>query len=330
VSFIEGSARDQVSLLPPCIDDYVATDPLVQVVDAFVASLNLTELGFDRTVAAATGRPGYHPGDMLRLYVWGNLNQVRSSRHLERACARDLEALWLLRKLAPDYRTIASFRHDNPEAIVGASAAFIRFCFARPAGGARAEADGGHQGRTAQPAAARMAPAVDHAVVETAPGPQRAGQDRPQGVDGVPGLSVSREALDLRSAHRSEGGGMEADQLIGDPLADPHASRLEGLGDRQDVLRGGCAQGLRPALAEGSDRGGVAPRKGGDFACDLGGDPGRGPKPACSRPAARRGPGRGRRGGPAPRPDVRAAGHCRGARSGCWPASAARRPLRLR
>lgn len=65
---------------------------------------------------------------MLRLYIWGYLNQVRSSRHLERACVRDLEALWLMRRLAPDYRTIASFRHDNPEAIVGASAAFIQFC----------------------------------------------------------------------------------------------------------------------------------------------------------------------------------------------------------
>jgi transposase len=128
VSFIEGTSRGQVSLLPPCVDDYVAPDALVRVVDAFVASLNLTELGFDRTVAAATGRPGFHPGDMLRLYIWGYLNQVRSSRHLERACARDLEALWLLRQLSPDYRTIAAFRHDNPEAIVSASAAFIQFC----------------------------------------------------------------------------------------------------------------------------------------------------------------------------------------------------------
>jgi transposase len=85
----------------------------------FVASLSLAELGFGRAVAAATGRPGYHPGDLLRLYIWGYLNQVRSSRHLERACVRDLEALWLMRRLAPDYRTIASFRHDNPEAKTG-------------------------------------------------------------------------------------------------------------------------------------------------------------------------------------------------------------------
>lgn len=128
MSFIEGTARSQVSLLPPCVEDYVAPESLVRVVDVFVASLNLSDLGFGRSVAAATGRPGYHPADMLRLYIWGYLNQVRSSRHLERACARDLEALWLIRQLAPDYRTIAAFRHDNPEAIVAASAAFIQFC----------------------------------------------------------------------------------------------------------------------------------------------------------------------------------------------------------
>jgi len=128
VSFIEGHSRDQINLLPPCIDDYVAPDALVRVVDAFVASLDLVELGFSRAIAAATGRPGFQPGDMLRLYIWGYLNQVRSSRHLERACVRDLEALWLLRRLAPDYRTIAAFRHDNPEAIIAVSAAFVEFC----------------------------------------------------------------------------------------------------------------------------------------------------------------------------------------------------------
>ena len=128
MGFLEGTDRREVSLLPPSIEDYVTTDSLVRVVDAFVGSLDLADLGFARTVPAATGRPGYSPGDMLSLYVWGYLNQVRSSRHLERACTRDLEALWLMKKLAPDYRTIAAFRHDNPEAIVAASAAFIQFC----------------------------------------------------------------------------------------------------------------------------------------------------------------------------------------------------------
>lgn len=128
MSHIEGADRSQVSLLPPCIDDYVAPDGLVRIVDAFVASLDLAELGFARAIAASTGRPGFDPADMLRLYIWGYLNQARSSRHLERACVRDLEALWLMRRLAPDYRTIAAFRHDNPEAIVAASPAFVQFC----------------------------------------------------------------------------------------------------------------------------------------------------------------------------------------------------------
>ncbi len=128
MGFIEGIDRGQAALLPPCIDDYIAPEVLVRVVDGFVASLDLAALGFDRTVSAATGRPCYHPADMLRLYVWGYLNQIRSSRHLERACHRDLEALWLMRRLAPDYRTIAAFRHDNPEAIVAAAAAFVQFC----------------------------------------------------------------------------------------------------------------------------------------------------------------------------------------------------------
>ncbi len=127
MSFIEGTSRGEVSLLPACVDDYVAPDALVRVVDAFVESLDLAELGFGRVMAAATGRPGYQPGDMLRLYIWGYLNQVRLSRHLEKACVRDLEALWLMRRLAPDYRTTAAFRHDNPEGIVAASAAFVQF-----------------------------------------------------------------------------------------------------------------------------------------------------------------------------------------------------------
>lgn len=126
--FIQGHDRCQASLLPPCVDDYVEEEALVRVVDAFVQSLDLVDLGFERSIAAATGRPGYHPGDMLRLYIWGYLNQLRSSRQLERACQRDLEALWLMRRMTPDYRTIAAFRHDNPEAIVSVSAAFIRFC----------------------------------------------------------------------------------------------------------------------------------------------------------------------------------------------------------
>lgn len=113
--FIEGYDRSQPLLLPAYVEDYVSQDSLVRVIDAFVETLDLTALGFERTVSAPTGRPGCHPGDMLRLYIWGYLNQLRSSRQLERACQRDLEAIWLMRRMTPDYRTIAAFRHDNPK-----------------------------------------------------------------------------------------------------------------------------------------------------------------------------------------------------------------------
>jgi transposase len=173
VSFIDGERRDQISLLPPCVDDYVAPDALVRVVDAFVASLNLAELGFNRVLAASTGRPGYRPGDLLRLYIWGYLNQVRSSRNLERACLRDLEAMWLMCRLTPDYRTIAAFRHDNPEAIISASATFVQFCRAQRLIGGRVVAlDGTKMRAVASPkniaGAERLARDLEHAEKEIA------------------------------------------------------------------------------------------------------------------------------------------------------------------
>lgn len=128
MGFIEGIDRNQENLLPPSVDEYVSSDSNARIVDAFIDSLNLAKLGFERAIAARTGRPGYHPADMLKLYIWGYLNQIRSSRQLERTCLRDLEAIWLLRRLTPDYRIIAAFRHDNPDAIVGVSVAFIEFC----------------------------------------------------------------------------------------------------------------------------------------------------------------------------------------------------------
>jgi transposase len=104
--FIEGLDRSQTTLLPDCIDDYVDEDNPVRAVDAFVGMLDLAALDFD-IVPEATGRPGYHPATMLKLYVYGYLNQVQSSRKLERECARNLELIWLLGRLKPDFKTIA-------------------------------------------------------------------------------------------------------------------------------------------------------------------------------------------------------------------------------
>jgi len=128
MSYIRGEDRGQAALLPAAIEDYVASDASVRVIDAFVDGLNVKGLGFGRSEPSATGRPPYDPRDLLKLYIWGYFNEVRSSRRLERECRRNIEAMWLLRRLAPDFKTIADFRRDNGAAIVGACRAFVLFC----------------------------------------------------------------------------------------------------------------------------------------------------------------------------------------------------------
>lgn len=128
MSYIQGDDRGQAALLPAAIEDYVTADAPVRVIDAFVNGLDVKGLGFERAVPASTGRPPYDPRDLLKLYVYGYLSEVRSSRRLERECSRNVEVMWLLRRLAPDFKTIADFRRDNGAAIVGACRAFVLFC----------------------------------------------------------------------------------------------------------------------------------------------------------------------------------------------------------
>jgi transposase len=125
---ITGDSRQQATLLPDTLDDYVDEDHPVRVIDAFVDTLNMKSLGFSKAETQVTGRKPYHPGDLLKLYVYGYLNQTRSTRRLEKECHRNLELLWLMRRLAPDFKTIADFRKDNEKAIRGACRAFIHFC----------------------------------------------------------------------------------------------------------------------------------------------------------------------------------------------------------
>ncbi len=125
--FIEGVVRDQVALLPECLDDYVAEDNPVRVVDAFIDMLDLGDLGFE-IEPETMGRPGYHPGLMLRIYLYGYLNQVQSSRRLERECGRNLELIWLTGRLKPDFKTIADFRKDNGSAIRKVCQQFVALC----------------------------------------------------------------------------------------------------------------------------------------------------------------------------------------------------------
>ena len=115
--FIEGEDRNQATLLPEYLDDYIAEDNPVRAVDAFVEELDLKALGFEGAAPALTGRPSYHPAVLLKLYIYGYLNRVASSRRLEREAQRNVELMWLTGRLAPDFKTIADFRRDNGEAI---------------------------------------------------------------------------------------------------------------------------------------------------------------------------------------------------------------------
>src|ERR1700733_5787677 len=125
--FVEGEDRRQQTLLPSSLEDYVGEDSAARVVDAFVDELDLAALGFEM-IPAATGRPASHPATLLKLYVYGYLNRVPSSRRLEREAQRNVELMWLTGKLAPDHKTIANFRKDHGPAIQAACAHFVVLC----------------------------------------------------------------------------------------------------------------------------------------------------------------------------------------------------------
>lgn len=127
MGYVTGDDRRQPCLLPAVIDDYVDPNAPVRVIDVFVDGLDFSALGFERAAPASTGRPGYDPRDLLKLYIYGYLNEVRSSRRLERECKRNVEVMWLVGRLAPDHKTIADFRRDNGAAIVGGCRAFVLF-----------------------------------------------------------------------------------------------------------------------------------------------------------------------------------------------------------
>jgi transposase len=126
--FVEGQDRSQVTLLPPCLDDYVDEDNAVRVVDAFINELDMVALGFEGATPATTGRPSYHPADMLKIYLYGYLNRIQSSRRLERECQRNIELMWLTGRLAPDFKTIADFRRDNCKGIRNVCRRFVVLC----------------------------------------------------------------------------------------------------------------------------------------------------------------------------------------------------------
>jgi transposase len=124
--FIQGEHRGQSTLLPESLDDYVSDTNPVRVVDVFVDELDLVHLGFEAVIPADTGRPAYHPAILLKIYIYGYLNRIQSSRRLERECHRNLELMWLTGRLAPDFKTIADFRRDTAQAFATYAAASSR------------------------------------------------------------------------------------------------------------------------------------------------------------------------------------------------------------
>ena len=126
--FVEGIDRGQRTLFPECLEDWIGEDNPVRVIDVFVDALDLAEMAFEGVDPAATGRPAYHPSVLLKLYIYGYLNRVQSSRRLEREAGRNLEVMWLLGRLAPDHKTIADFRKDNGAAVRKVCARLVELC----------------------------------------------------------------------------------------------------------------------------------------------------------------------------------------------------------
>ena len=126
--FVEGVARDQGGLFPAHLNDFIGEENPVRAVDAFVDMLDLRKLGFTAVDPSATGRPGYHPAVLLKLYIYGYLNAIPSSRRLEREAGRNVELMWLTERLAPDHKTIADFRKDYGPAIQQVCTQFVVLC----------------------------------------------------------------------------------------------------------------------------------------------------------------------------------------------------------
>lgn len=125
---IQGENRHQAMLFPESLDELIGEDHLVRVIDLYVSQLDLAQLGFNKVQTATKGRPPYAPGDLLKLYLYGYLNRVRSSRRLEAECQRNIEVMWLLGRLVPDHKTIANFRKDQAQGIQGVCKDFVQFC----------------------------------------------------------------------------------------------------------------------------------------------------------------------------------------------------------
>ena len=128
MGYVEGQDRKQTMLFPEVLEDYISEENPVRFIDVFIEGLDLSEMGFGRAVPKETGRPPYDPGDLLRLYVYGYLNWTGSSRQLEREARRNVELMWLMGELRPDFKTITDFRRDNAQGIKKVCREFTIWC----------------------------------------------------------------------------------------------------------------------------------------------------------------------------------------------------------
>lgn len=128
MAYVQGESRSQTSLFPVSLEELIPEDHLVRVIDLYVAKLDLVQLGFDKAIPKSTGRPAYDPADQLKLYLYGYFQRIRSSRRLEAECQRNIEVMWLINRLKPDFKTIADFRKNNKPAFIATCRAFVRFC----------------------------------------------------------------------------------------------------------------------------------------------------------------------------------------------------------
>ena len=128
MGYIEGEDRNQIILFPESIDEYVSSNNSIRIIDEYIKQLDMESLHFKRAATPKMGRPPYHPKDMLKLYLYGYLNRIRSSRRLEQEAIRNLEVIWLIRKLKPDFKTIADFRKDNKKALKKVFRDFTKLC----------------------------------------------------------------------------------------------------------------------------------------------------------------------------------------------------------
>lgn len=216
---VRGESRDQGALFPVSLDELIPADHLCRVIDAFVARLDLGQLGFAKVSPAATGRPPYDPADLLKLYVYGYLQQVRSSRRLEAECKRNVEVMWLLGRLAPDHKTIAEFRRTQGEALRAACAAFVRFLRAAGVVGGEWVAIDGSKFRSA--ASRKAVPSV--AALERQVGEYLATLDASDAADGA-ALEPAPEAIQAALAQ------LEHARQVGPgrALTEPEARLMQG------------------------------------------------------------------------------------------------------